>query len=87
VKAGDLGERFFFETLVRIHRRGEGAPYTMASRESKGGGDRFSWKHAGSVISIPEFTSWGTSVFIPFGRRSGSGPGSGDGRWLAQGEM
>ncbi len=26
--AGELADRFFFETLVRIHRAGEGAPYT-----------------------------------------------------------
>jgi hypothetical protein len=27
-EAGDLADRFFFETLVRVHRAGEGAPYT-----------------------------------------------------------
>jgi hypothetical protein len=27
-EARDLADRFFFETLVRIHREGEGAPYT-----------------------------------------------------------
>ena len=27
-EAQDLADRFFFETLVRLHRRGEGAPYT-----------------------------------------------------------
>jgi hypothetical protein len=27
-QARDLADRFFFETLVRIHRSGEGAPYT-----------------------------------------------------------
>lgn len=27
-KARDLADRFFFETLVRVHRTGEGAPYT-----------------------------------------------------------
>ncbi len=27
-RAGELAERYFFETLVRIHRAGEGAPYT-----------------------------------------------------------
>jgi len=27
-EARDLADRFFFETLVRIHRAGEGAPYT-----------------------------------------------------------
>ena len=27
-EAGELADRFFFETLVRIHRAGEGAPYT-----------------------------------------------------------
>ncbi len=27
-EAMDLADRFFFETLVRIHRAGEGAPYT-----------------------------------------------------------
>ena len=26
--AKDLADRFFFETLVRVHRAGEGAPYT-----------------------------------------------------------
>jgi hypothetical protein len=26
--ARDLADRFFFETLVRVHRAGEGAPYT-----------------------------------------------------------
>ncbi len=26
--ASELADRFFFETLVRIHRAGEGAPYT-----------------------------------------------------------
>lgn len=26
--AADLADRYFFETLVRIHRAGEGAPYT-----------------------------------------------------------
>jgi hypothetical protein len=26
--AGELADRYFFETLVRIHRAGEGAPYT-----------------------------------------------------------
>lgn len=28
VEAKDLADRYFFETLVRIHRAGEGAPYT-----------------------------------------------------------
>lgn len=28
VEAGDLADRFFFETLVRVHRHGEGEPYT-----------------------------------------------------------
>jgi Family of unknown function (DUF6448) len=27
-QAGELADRYFFETLVRIHRAGEGAPYT-----------------------------------------------------------
>ena len=27
-QAQDLADRYFFETLVRIHRAGEGAPYT-----------------------------------------------------------
>ena len=27
-EAQELADRFFFETLVRLHRRGEGAPYT-----------------------------------------------------------
>jgi hypothetical protein len=27
-KAQELADRYFFETLVRIHRAGEGAPYT-----------------------------------------------------------
>lgn len=27
-QARDLADRYFFETLVRIHREGEGAPYT-----------------------------------------------------------
>ena len=27
-KAKDLADRYFFETLVRVHRAGEGAPYT-----------------------------------------------------------
>jgi len=27
-EAGSLADRYFFETLVRIHREGEGAPYT-----------------------------------------------------------
>ena len=27
-KARDLADRYFFETLVRVHRAGEGAPYT-----------------------------------------------------------
>jgi hypothetical protein len=27
-EARELADRFFFETLVRIHREGEGAPYT-----------------------------------------------------------
>jgi hypothetical protein len=27
-RAKDLADRFFFETLVRVHRAGEGAPYT-----------------------------------------------------------
>jgi hypothetical protein len=27
-KAKELADRYFFETLVRIHRAGEGAPYT-----------------------------------------------------------
>jgi len=27
-EASELADRFFFETLVRIHRAGEGAPYT-----------------------------------------------------------
>lgn len=27
-KAKDLADRFFFETLVRVHRAGEGAPFT-----------------------------------------------------------
>lgn len=27
-EAKDLADRFFFETLVRVHREGEGAPYT-----------------------------------------------------------
>ncbi len=27
-KARDLADRFFFETLVRVHRAGEGAPFT-----------------------------------------------------------
>ena len=26
--AGDLADRWFFETVVRLHRAGEGAPYT-----------------------------------------------------------
>jgi hypothetical protein len=28
VEAKELADRYFFETLVRIHRAGEGAPYT-----------------------------------------------------------
>ena len=27
-EARELADRYFFETLVRIHRAGEGAPYT-----------------------------------------------------------
>lgn len=27
-QAGEIADRYFFETLVRIHRAGEGAPYT-----------------------------------------------------------
>lgn len=27
-KAGELADMYFFETLVRVHRAGEGAPYT-----------------------------------------------------------
>jgi len=27
-QARDLADRYFFETLVRVHRQGEGAPYT-----------------------------------------------------------
>ena len=27
-RARELADRFFFETLVRVHRAGEGAPYT-----------------------------------------------------------
>jgi len=27
-QAGELADRFFFETLVRVHRAGEGAPFT-----------------------------------------------------------
>ncbi len=27
-KARDLADKYFFETLVRVHREGEGAPYT-----------------------------------------------------------
>ena len=32
-EAKDLADRFFLETLVRIHRAGEGAPYTGISDE------------------------------------------------------
>jgi hypothetical protein len=28
VEAHELADRYFFETVVRIHRAGEGAPYT-----------------------------------------------------------
>jgi hypothetical protein len=28
MKAKELADRYFFETLVRLHRAGEGAPYT-----------------------------------------------------------
>src|SRR5512133_3612252 len=27
-QAKELADRYFFETLVRVHRQGEGAPYT-----------------------------------------------------------
>ena len=27
-QAGELADRYFFETVVRLHRAGEGAPYT-----------------------------------------------------------
>ncbi len=33
VEAQDLADRYFFETLVRIHRAGEGAPYTGLKAE------------------------------------------------------
>ena len=32
-EAKELADRYFFETLVRIHRAGEGAPYTGLSKE------------------------------------------------------
>ncbi len=32
-EAKELADRYFFETLVRIHRAGEGAPYTGLKRE------------------------------------------------------
>ncbi len=32
-EAQDLADRYFFETLVRIHRAGEGAPYTGLKAE------------------------------------------------------
>jgi len=32
-EAKDLADRYFFETLVRIHRAGEGAPYTGLKSE------------------------------------------------------
>jgi len=32
-EAKDLADMYFFETLVRIHRAGEGAPYTGLKRE------------------------------------------------------
>jgi hypothetical protein len=33
-EAKDLADRYFFETLVRIHRAGEGAPYTGLKSDS-----------------------------------------------------
>ncbi len=33
-EAKELADRYFFETLVRIHRTGEGAPYTGLKSES-----------------------------------------------------
>lgn len=35
-EAGSLADRFFFETLVRIHRAGEGAPYTGLTPSGSG---------------------------------------------------
>jgi hypothetical protein len=32
-EAGELADRYFFETLVRVHRAGEGAPYTGLKSE------------------------------------------------------
>lgn len=34
-KAQSLADRYFFETLVRIHRTGEGAPYTGLKRAGR----------------------------------------------------
>ncbi len=34
-QARDLADRYFFETLVRIHRAGEGAPYTGLKPEGR----------------------------------------------------
>ncbi len=34
IEAKELADRYFFETLVRIHRAGEGAPYTGLKSES-----------------------------------------------------
>jgi hypothetical protein len=34
--AKDLADRYFFETLVRVHRAGEGAPYTGLKDEAVG---------------------------------------------------
>ena len=36
--ARDLADRYFFETLVRVHRAGEGAPYTGLKPVGKGAG-------------------------------------------------
>src|SRR5512138_2915043 len=33
-EARELADRYFFETLVRIHRAGEGAPYTGLKAEA-----------------------------------------------------
>lgn len=35
-EAKELADRYFFETLVRIHRAGEGAPYTGLKHEPAG---------------------------------------------------
>ena len=71
-RAKELADRFFFETLVRLHRAGKGAPFTGLKPAGRDLGQRLFPLRTKPFVSAPWNLSFGcsrassTNAFVTF---------------------